>query len=83
MREVIQALRVWDPEIRRQTWLQPGTIVRACCVRLQVSGEEGIEEYSVELEWEGHRYTCPLFRFQPRTQLLDSALTQRARQAQG
>jgi hypothetical protein len=73
MRKVIQALRVWDSEVRRQMLLQPGTVLTSCRIRRKWSGEDGVEEYAVEFESDGHLYACPLFRFQPRTQAVDTA----------
>jgi hypothetical protein len=71
MREVIQALRVWDTDLCHQTLLAPGTILAACRILRKWSSEDGIEEYAVEFEAGGRRYACPLFRFQPRTQAVD------------
>ena len=71
MREVIQALPVWDADLGRQTLLAPGTVLAMCRIRRQWKSEDGIEEYAMEFETGGHRYACPLFRFQPRTQAID------------
>lgn len=76
MREVIQALKVWDTTVRRQVLLPPGTILRECQIRKQVNGVDGVEVYAVEFESEGRRLACPLFRFQPRTKALDEAIKQ-------
>jgi len=66
MREVINPLSVWDAGTSRQILLPPGAILTACQIR-RTAGE-----YAVEFQSEGRHYTCPLFRFQPRTQPLDS-----------
>jgi hypothetical protein len=74
MREVIYSLRVWDAAVRHQTLLPPGTILRACRIRRKLTGEEGVEEYSVEFESGGRQYACPLFLFQPRTHAVEQEI---------
>jgi hypothetical protein len=48
--------------------LQPGMILSGC--RILRSDASGAEPYVVEFDSDGHRYSCPLFAFQPRTQAL-------------
>ena len=55
--------------------LQPGAILSACRILRGVlrnlpNDAAGAEPYVMEFRCDGHRYTCPLFAFQPRTQSL-------------
>jgi hypothetical protein len=45
--------------------LEPGAVI-SCC-RIHRNCEDG-EPYVMEFHYSGRLYSCPLFRFQPRTQ---------------
>jgi hypothetical protein len=47
---------------------QPGATLSGC--RIRRSHAPGAEPYVMEFDFAGHRYTCPLFAFQPRTRAL-------------
>jgi hypothetical protein len=67
-REIIRPLPVWDTDVRYTSVLQPGIVLSGC--RILRSDASGGEPYVVEFDSDGHRYSCPLFAFQPRTQAL-------------
>lgn len=69
MREVIRSLVVWNPTAGREVMLPPGTILTQCQIRRQreMGGQGVIEPYTMEFEFAGQRFSCPLFVFQPRT----------------
>ena len=61
-------LAVWDMDVCSTSLLPPGTILSAC--RILRNRAAGTEPYVMEFDSAGHRYSCPLFTFQPRTQAL-------------
>jgi hypothetical protein len=65
-REIIRPLAVWDTDMQYTSVLQPGIGLSGC--RILRSDASGAEPYMVEFDSAGHRYSCPLFTFQPRTQ---------------
>lgn len=67
-REVIRPLAAWDKDVCATSVLQPGTLLSAC--RILRNHAAGAEPYAMEFDSAGHRYSCPLFTFQPRTQAL-------------
>ena len=70
-REIIRPLKAWDSD-DCSTWvLDPGIILSRC--RILRNHAPGAEPYVVEFDFAGHRYSCPLFAFQPRTQALATA----------
>ena len=71
-REIIRPLDAWDMDDLYTTVLQPGAIVSRC--RILSNRAPGAEPYVVEFEFDGRRYFCPLFSFQPRTQTLAAAV---------
>jgi hypothetical protein len=70
-REIIKPLAVWDTDVCYTSFLQPGIVLSGC--RILRSDASGAEPYVVEFDSAGHRYSCPLFAFQPRTQALTAA----------
>jgi hypothetical protein len=52
------------------TVLDAGTVVSGCTVMRQEPG--GSEPYLVRFEAGGHEYTCPLYAFQPRTEMVST-----------
>ena len=52
--------------------LQQGSILSAC--RMLRNHAAGAEPYVMEFASAGHRYTCPLFAFQPRTQAITATV---------
>jgi hypothetical protein len=65
LREITRQLTVWDTGARSVVVLEPGTVISGC--RIHRNHEDG-EPYVVEFQFSGRLYSCPLFRFQPRTQ---------------
>jgi hypothetical protein len=61
-------LTAWDRDVCSTSVLQPGTTLSAC--RILRNRASGAEPYVMEFDSAGHRYCCPLFTFQPRTQAL-------------
>jgi len=71
LRETISRLSVWDAGAHTQTTLEPGAVLEFCRVYHNgptLAGEA--DAYEVEFHSAGRCYTCPLYRFQPRTRLL-------------
>jgi hypothetical protein len=67
-REIIRPLEAWDRD-DCSTWvLDAGAVL--CGYRIVRNAAPGDEPYLVEFDFAGHRYACPLFTFQPRTQVL-------------
>ena len=65
VREIVRQLKAWDTGSRSAVTLEPGAVV-SCC-RIHRDREDG-EPYVMEFQHSGRLYSCPLFRFQPRTQ---------------
>ncbi len=59
---------MWETDVCYVSVLQPGIVLSGC--RILRSAAFGAEPYVVEFDSAGHRYSCPLFAFQPRTQAL-------------
>ena len=74
IREVIGPLAAWDVASGSAVTLEAGAILYACrlCRRSHAETETGAEVYIMEFQSSGRRYSSPLFRFQPRTQAVDS-----------
>ena len=71
-REIIRPLEAWDKD-DCSTWvLDAGAILSGC--RILRDDASGGEPYVVEFDFAGHRYCCPLFAFQPRTQVLTATV---------
>ena len=53
--------------------LEPGAILYSCGIHRNshAETETGAEVYVMEFQSSGRRYFSPLFRFQPRTQVVD------------
>jgi len=70
IREIIRPLCAWDSVESASVILPPRTRIDGC--RILSNGVSGAtserEPYEMEFEVSGRRYTCPLFRFQPRTE---------------
>ena len=71
-REIIRPLAAWDEDDCCSRDLKPGAILYGC--RILRNRTPGSEPYVMEFEFAGHRYCCPLFAFQPRTQALTRTL---------
>jgi hypothetical protein len=71
-REIIRPLAAWDMDDCSTSLLPQGTLVSAC--RILRNHAAGDEPYVMEFDSGGHRYSCPLFTFQPRTQALTAAV---------
>lgn len=70
LRKAIRPLDAWDALARSAVTLEPGALLSCCRIHRSSDTEieAGLETYLMEFESSGRRYTCPLFRFQPRTQ---------------
>jgi len=67
-REITRPLAAWDTDVFSTLVLQPGSVLSAC--RILRHNAPGAEPYVMEFRSAGHRYSCPLFTFQARTQVL-------------
>ena len=65
LREITRQLMAWDAGARSAVTLEPGAVLSNC--RIHRNCEDG-EPYVMEFQHSGRLYSCPLFRFQPRTQ---------------
>jgi hypothetical protein len=74
LRKTNSKLHVWDPAARSEVTLGPGKLLRSCSVRRHNQDEvkSGADTYDVEFLADGRQYICPLFRFQPRTDTVES-----------
>jgi hypothetical protein len=71
-REIIRPLPAWDKDACATSVLQPGSVASGC--RILRNSALGAEPYLVEFDSAGHRYSCPLFSFQPRAKALSTAV---------
>jgi len=73
LRETTSPLGVWDIAGRSEVTLRPGSLLSRCRIRRHTQAEvdSGADAYEVEFHADGRRYFCPLFRFQPRTRLVE------------
>lgn len=71
-RVTIANLTVWDTATGQPVLLQPGIVLEDCRT---VRNNKRSGSYSVEFRVAGALYRCPLYAFQPRTELLDIAET--------
>lgn len=65
LREITRQLKAWDDGACSTVVFEPGAVI-SCC-RIHRNREDG-EPYVMEFQFSGRLYSCPLFRFQPRTQ---------------
>ena len=70
LRQITRHLEAWDTVARSAVLLEPGIVISGC--RIDRNGEGG-EPYVMEFRYSGRQYSCPLFRFQPRTESLHPA----------
>ena len=74
--EIIRKLAAWDADNASSWILEPGTVLSEC--RILRNNAPGTEPYLMGFESAGHRYSCPLFAFQARTQVRAATETQPA-----
>jgi hypothetical protein len=67
-RELVGSLEVWDVGARAKIRLEAGLLVSALRIRRQPLEGPAVTPYLTEFECGGRAYTCPLYRFQARTQ---------------
>ena len=72
LREVIKSLQVWDTDAGSAAILNPGAVLMSSRIRRSVGGGPGTDAYIVEFHSSGRRYACPLYLFQPRTQVVET-----------
>jgi hypothetical protein len=71
-RVTIANLTVWDTATGECVILGPGVVLEGCrTVRL----DQRSSNYSMEFRAAGSVYRCPLYAFQPRTELLESQVS--------
>jgi hypothetical protein len=68
-RTVIGKLKVWDVAAGAGATLEPGGTLCSCEMSRD-SAAAGTDPYVMQFLSAGRLYTCPLFRFQPRTQFV-------------
>jgi len=77
-RVTIASLTVWEMATGKPVLLPPGVVLDAChTVRLN----HGRGTYSMEFRSGGVLYRCPLYAFQPRTEVLGVAAEESAERA--
>jgi len=69
LREVIRPFKAWDAVRCSAVTLDPGIVLSACRIQ-RFDGHAGSDAYGVEFRCLGRRYTCPLYLFQARTQVM-------------
>ena len=76
LRKTTSKLGVWDPAARSAVTLGPGKLLMSCSIRRHNQAEvnSGADTYDVEFLADGRQYVCPLFRFQPRTEIVETPL---------
>ena len=71
-RVTIANLTVWDTATGEPVILGPGVVLEGChTVRL----DQRSSNYSMEFRAAGSVYRCPLYAFQPRTELLETRVS--------
>jgi hypothetical protein len=65
-REVISSLDAWDTARNSSVRLKPGMVLDSC----SVCRDTRADPYFAQFSSEGRIYTCPLFHFLPRTQMV-------------
>jgi hypothetical protein len=73
LRKTLSRLAVEDVVARTGVTLEPGTALTLYCIERNNGSEPAIDVYQAVFESAGRRYRCPLYRFQPRTQAMESA----------
>jgi hypothetical protein len=68
LRKITQELQAWDNGAGSIVTLEPGVVLSSC--QIHRDRQDG-EPYVMEFQHSGKVYSCPLFRFQPRTQPID------------
>ena len=74
LRETRGVLRVKDVLTGGYAVLEPGVVLQDC--RIHRNNQPGCDAYVVEFQSAGREYSCPLFRFQARTQTVNLDATQ-------
>ncbi len=71
--EIISPLEAREIGGRSEVAMRPGTLISRCRIRRRSQAEvdSGADTYEVEFHSAGRTYLCPLFRFQPRTRLVE------------
>ena len=74
LRKTTSPLGVWDRAARSEVTIGPGRLLTSCRIlrRSQAEIDSGADAYVIEFVSDGREYVCPLFRFQPRTETLES-----------
>lgn len=77
-RVTIASLAVWETATGKPVQLPPGVVLDACRT---VRQDHGGGAYSMEFRTGGVVYRCPLYAFQPRTEVLEPAVEESAERA--
>ena len=72
IRELVSSLEAWDVGSNSGARLQAGQLVYVQRVRCEPLAGPAADPYVAEFECGGRTYTCPLYRFQARAQVVDS-----------
>ena len=73
LRETVGKLAVEDIVALAGAVLEPGTVLTLYRIERNSSAAASSDVYQVVFESGGRWYRCPLYRFQPRTQAVESA----------
>lgn len=67
-RELVSSLDAWDIGACADVHLEAGLLVSVLRIRCEPLAGPAVVPYLTEFECRGRTYTCPLYRFQARTQ---------------
>lgn len=68
IRELVSSLKAWDTCASADVRLEAGLLVSVLGIRCAPLAGPDVIPYLAEFECGGRTYTCPLYRFQARTQ---------------
>jgi hypothetical protein len=71
IRELLSGLDAWDIAACAKVRLDAGLLVSVVRIRCEPLAEPAVTPYLTEFECCGRTYTCPLYRFQARTQTVE------------
>jgi hypothetical protein len=76
IRELVSSLDVWDIGARADVRLEAGLLVSVLRIRCEPLAGPAVTPYLAEFECRGRTFTCPLYRFQARTQTAELELAE-------
>ena len=72
LRKTTSPLGAWDRTARAEATIEPGRLLTSWRIvrRSQAEIDSGANAYDIEFHSDGREYLCPLFLFQPRTEVV-------------